>query len=195
VLVFSRTKHGAKKIARVAHAIMMGALKFMMLQHDPARMVVFNMDEALSFDGYTGPYIQYSYARIASILRKARVSLRGAFARSLAGLGTGSANPSGLLRRARNDYQTLTEPEAKQVLLMLARFWDTVEEARATYNPAVLCRYLYETAKSFTDFYSKHKVLCDDPHQRLARLTLCQATQGTLEAGMNILGIPCLEEM
>ncbi|MBI4098795.1 MAG: arginine--tRNA ligase [Candidatus Magasanikbacteria bacterium] len=176
----TKTRHpdwSAKKVAGVAHHIMIGALKFMMLQHDPSKVVVFNMDEALAFDGYTGPYIQYSYARIASILRKApRLSLRAP-------------------RSGAKQSNALTEPEAKQLLLMLARFWDTVEEARATYNPAVLCRYLYETAKSFTDFYSKHKVLCDDPHQRAARLALCQATQGTLEAGMNILGIPWLEEM
>ncbi|OGL88830.1 arginine--tRNA ligase [Candidatus Uhrbacteria bacterium RIFCSPLOWO2_02_FULL_51_9] len=188
----TKTRHpdwSAKKVAGVAHSIMLGALKFMMLQHDPSKVVVFNMDEALAFDGYTGPYIQYSYARIASILRKApHLSLRG-------GHQADEATPSGLLRRARNDEQLLTEPEAKRLLLMLARFLDTVEEARVTYNPAVLCRYLYETAKSFTDFYSKHKVLCDDPHQRAARLMLCQATQDTLQAGMDILGIPWLGEM
>ena len=188
----TKTRHpdwSAKKVAAVAHSIMIGAMKFMMLQHDPSKMVVFNMDEALSFDGYTGPYIQYSYARIASILRKASVSsLRGAQRRS---------NLIRLLRpitRPRNDNK-LIEPEAKQLLLMLARFWDTVHETRVTYNPAALCRYLYETAKSFTDFYSKHKVLCDDPDTRAARLSLCQATQGTLKAGMDILGIPWLQEM
>ncbi|MEK7102410.1 MAG: arginine--tRNA ligase, partial [Patescibacteria group bacterium] len=193
----TKTRHpdwSAKKIADVAHSIMIGALKFMMLQHDPSKVVVFNIDEALAFDGYTGPYVQYSYARIASILRKARELVILSEAKNPVRMKVmkrdSIASPSA---RLQND--SLTEPEAKRVLLMLARFWDTVEEARITYNPAVLCRYLYETAKSFTDFYSKHKVLCDDPNQRLARLTLCQATQGTLEAGMNILGIPCLEEM
>ena len=167
----------AKKIAATAHAIMIGALKFMMLQHDPVKIVTFNIKEALTFDGYTGPYIQYSYARIASILRKSpRTSLR--------------ATQSG----AKQSHY-LTEPEAKQVLLALARFWDTVEEARRMYNPAVLCRYLYDLSRSFTDFYSKHKVLCEDSHQRAARLALVRATGETLAVGMEILGVPVLLEM
>jgi len=169
---------GDKKIKETAHAIMLSALKFMMLKHDTAKVITFDMEEALSFEGYTGPYVQYSYARIQSILRKANVILEGA------------ERPIGS-HSVQSD--SLQELEEKQLLIALSQFWDAVEGAREQYNPAIMCRYLYEVAKKFNDFYAKHKVVGSE--QEKERLLLCNVTASVLKEGLGVLGIPVLDEM
>jgi len=167
-----------KKITETAHSIMVAALKFMMLKSDPDKIITFDMDEALSFDGYTGPYVQYSYARIQSILRKIESSApRSHWQTSL----------------VNGERALLRKPEEKYLLLALSRFWKEVEDARLQYNPAILCRYLFEVSKRFTDFYSKYKIIGNE--QETWRLALCQVTATVLENGLEILGIPVLEEM
>lgn len=154
-----------KKLEQTAHGIMLGAIKFLMLKSDADKIITFDMDQALSFEGYTGPYIQYSYARIQSVLGKA---------------GNGTSGP-------------LDQLEERQLLLALSEFWSAVDHAKDHNNPAMLCRYLYDVAKRYSNFYARHKIIGSD--QQEARLALCGATAQVLKEGLTILGIPVLGEM
>ncbi len=154
-----------KKIEEAAHGIMLAALKFMMLKSDANKIITFDMDAALSFEGYTGPYIQYSYARIQSMIRKEGKGKSGA----------------------------LDSPEEKQLFILLSQFYSAVEDAKKTHNPAVLCRYVYEVAKQYSHFYARHQVIGSKEQE--ARLALSDATAKVLKEGLNILGIPALDQM
>jgi arginyl-tRNA synthetase len=160
-----------KKITETARGIAFGAMTISMLKQDNDRQIVFDMDEALSFEGFTGPYLQYTLARVQGIARKG---------------GRGKK----VSREA-----TFATPEERQLVLDLARYPEVVSEAAENYRPAKLVASLFELAKHFAEFYERVPVLKAPPVERAARLALVAAVGTVLESGFRLLGVPVLKEM
>ena len=149
----------------------LGALKFFILRVDAKKRMVFNPEESIDFHGFTGPFIQYTHARIKSILRKEAVGSRQ--------LATGN-----LLKLE------------KELLLLLEQYPTIVKEAAMEYNPSVLAIYVYNIAKTYNSFYTEHSVLnAESEEKKNLRLQLCALTAKVIADGMSLLGIRVPERM
>lgn len=172
----TKKRHSAwkvKEIEQVARVLTLGAIKFWVLKHDNNQQIIFDLGKALSFEGDTGPYLQYTYARINSIKVKA-----------------------GGLKLKRINYSLLKEPAEKELINSLGGFIDAVAVAKNSYKPSVIANYLLNLAHSFNTFYHQHKVLeLDNEELTLARLKLINATAEVLAKGLELLGIDVAEEM
>lgn len=159
--------------ATVAHAVAMGALKYFDLSFQRERDYMFDWDRMLSFDGNTGPYLQYAVTRIHSIFRKAGIDDR----------------------RAATGRIALGEPAERALALKLLGLGEVVAAVAATLEPHRLCTYLFELATAFTDFYEACPVLQADEPTRASRLALCALVGRTLTLGLGLLGISVPERM
>lgn len=160
-----------KKVASVARELALGAMKFDMLKQDPEKAIVFDMKEALSFDGFSAPYLQYMSARIAGILRKAKAPKRGV---------KPAAIPSG--------------PERKLILHML-RYPDVVQEAALTFRPSSIAQYLFTLAQLFAAFYEAVPVATAADAERALHLEVLRSAKQILLNGLALLGISTVDEM
>lgn len=148
----------------------LGAMKFYLLRVDPKKKMIFNPEESIDFHGFTGPFIQYTYARIKSILRKETAERK-----PLTG---------GLL------------PLEKQVLYVLEQFPSIIKVAAQELNPSVIANYLFLLAKSYNSFYTEHSVAnAENEDKKNLRLQLSAMTSGVLKSGMQLLGINVPERM
>lgn len=161
-----------QEIKSTAEKIALAAIKFSMVRAGRGNAIVFDLKEALSFDGYTGPYLQYTVTRINSILRKAE-------ARSA---------PDA-------DYALLAEPREKELVIKLAQFPEIISEAAAEFEPSKLAQYLFELAKIFAGYYQSVPILDSKDNVREARLSLIAAVRQTLVNGLAIIGIDTIERM
>jgi arginyl-tRNA synthetase len=162
---------------RVAWQVGIGSLKYAMLARDITKVVVFDLDEALSFDGHAAPYIQYAHARACRILERAELAEDDV--------------------RATVDnvvFETL-DPTELALVQIIAALPDEIGRAAAEYRPLLLTNYVYELAKAFNDFYHACPVLSSEEPTRTARLALVAATRRALANGLNVLGIEAPEEM
>jgi arginyl-tRNA synthetase len=157
----------------VARVVGIGAVKYNDLSKDRQTLVTFTWDKALALQGNSGPYLQYAYARIRSILRKAAAD--------------GAGEPG-----ARAAVSIAPERALAVKLLGLD---EAVEQVARTARPHVLCDYLYDLAGAFSTFYNEAPVLKAEPAVRAARLKLCALTADTLARGLELLGIEVLERM
>ncbi len=164
---------GKREVEKRKRAIALAALKFYMLDVSPSSDMTFNPKESIAFQGRTGPYLLYTYARIASILRKAPH-------RSAAP----SATPS--------DYDWAPE---KQLLLLLSRFPSAAKRAAAEYAPSHVAAHMYALAKALNDYYHSTQVLSGAPDVRDDRLRLLRTVADTLKTGLGLLGIQTIEKM
>ncbi|HIH9990897.1 TPA: arginine--tRNA ligase [Clostridium botulinum] len=156
----------------VAKKLGIGAVVFTYLKNNRERDIVFDWKEILSFDGETGPYVEYSYARGKSILRKA-------------GELTGEA-----------DYSKLSSKEEFELAKLLGGFNDAIMNAIDKLEPAMVTRYVIEVAKAFNKFYNAHGILnAEDNDVKLARVKLVEATCQVIKNALNLLGIDVVEEM
>ncbi|MBS3056011.1 MAG: arginine--tRNA ligase [Candidatus Aenigmarchaeota archaeon] len=145
--------------------ISMGALKYTMLKADNNKVNVFDLDEATQLEGHTGPYIQYTYARLQSILRKSK------------------KNPK---------LQALGEDE-KEIIKQLSMFPDVVDNAGRSFRPHYITHYLFELASMMNNYYHKKQIIEDENEAGL--LLMVEAVCNVLKSGMNMLGIEELERM
>ncbi len=165
----------ADEIKRRAEKIGIGAIKFYLLRVRPTQSINFDPAESISFDGFTGPYCQYAYARIFGILEKAAVA------------GSDSA---------KADFSLLGNSEELQLLQKLIEFPEEVEGAVRELNPSRIAVHIFNTAKAFNQFYNKHPVIQAGNGQLVtARLALIKATAVVLKKGLDLLGIEVLENM
>ena len=167
------TETEAQEIARI---VGMGALKYFILKVDARKNMLFNPEESIDFNGNTGPFIQYTYARIRSILRKAAES--------------GIIVPEKL--------PTDTELNDKEIALIqhLQGFAAAVSQAGADYNPSCIANYCYELVKEYNQFYHDFSVLREeDEKKRFVRLSLSAAVSQVIKNGMGLLGIEVPERM
>ena len=162
----------ADETENVADTVAKGAIKYGMLRQDTNKKIVFDMDEWLKLDGESGPFIQYSYARINSLLKK---------------FGQKGTDFNG---------QLLAHPSEVRLMQHLMNFNGVVVASAENYKPAALCTYLYETAKKFNAFYHDCPIgNVEDPEMRKARLALSAAVGLVLVNGLSLLGIPVPERM
>ena len=160
----------------VAEKIAIGALHYFLLNVSPSKDMLFDPKESLSFNGDTGPYLQYMGARISSLLRKAEDRRRG----------TGE----------EVRFELLTTDAEWELVKTLAAYNDTVAAAAADMDPSILASYLYNLAKGFSRFYHDCPVLAaEDPALCAARLALCQAVLNVLRDALQLTCIPFLEAM
>ncbi|HEX8930769.1 MAG TPA: arginine--tRNA ligase, partial [Actinomycetota bacterium] len=172
-IVEDRGELDATTRSAVARAVAMGALKYFDLSFQRERDYVFDWDRILSFDGNTGPYLQYAATRIRSIFRRAGVDpVTAATARVV-----------------------LAEPAERALALKLLGLGEVVAAVAETLEPHRLCTYLFELATAFTDFYEACPVLQADQPVRESRLALCSLVARSLTLGLDLLGIQVPERM
>lgn len=162
------------EIDEISETVGLGALKYFLLKVDPRKNMMFNPAESIDFNGNTGPFIQYTYARIRSVLRKA------------AELGY-----------EIGDYAAVT-PNDKEIALIqtLSDFPATVEEAGRSYSPALIANYAYELVKQYNQFYHDYSILKEENTAvRSLRLALCKSVARTVKQAMGLLGINVPERM
>ncbi len=155
-----------------AHIIGMAALKFFILKINPKSAFVFNPKESISFEGETGPYVQYCYARIESIISKSQETVD-----------------------LEIDWDLLTYDVELKLINQLLYFPEIMESAAETYNLHLIPQYLLTLCQVFNSFYSSCQVISDDKKLEKARLLLIKCVQIVIEIGCKILGIEVLEKM
>ncbi len=164
---------------QIAKAVGIGAVKYADYSNNRTSDYVFSFDKMLAMDGNTAPYMQYAYARIKSIERKAQtkdVDIED----ELAGL----------------DALNLTEPAELDLAKYLIRYGEVLQASVADYRPNYLTTYLYELAQKFSAFYTNCPVLKAEPDKRPTRLLLCDLTAKTIRHGLSeLLGIEVVEQM
>jgi len=166
------SKEEAEKTYRM---IALGALKYFILKVDPKKNMLFNPEESIDFNGNTGPFIQYTYARICSVLRKATVKK---------------------LKINTNITVESVSVKEKDLLKRISMFPATVKEAGDNYSPAVIANYCYELVKEYNQFYHDHPILAEpDVNQKNFRLMLSSTVGDVIKNGMNLLGIEMPERM
>lgn len=167
------TREEAEDIARI---VGLGALKYFILKVDARKNMTFNPKESIDFNGNTGPFIQYTYARIRSVLRKA----------AEAGIVLPGRLPAGVV------------PAAKETVLiqMVAGFAEAVKQAGTDYSPSVIANYCYDLVKEYNQFYHDFSILREaDPAVRAFRLVLSANVAKVVRLGMGLLGIEVPERM
>lgn len=175
------TRHedwSAAKVEKTAHAMAIGGIVFALLKQDPDKQIVFVVEEAVSFDGYTGPYIQYTAARIASLTRKSTAAVR-----------------SGRPERQRGTSTVPVVDAELRLALALLQFPAAVHAAAVEWRPSVLCQELFDLCKAFAVFYEQAPILSAESAVRARRLALAQKVHATLVEGCALIGLPLVEEM
>jgi arginyl-tRNA synthetase len=147
------------ELKELYETVALGALKFFLLKVDPKKKMVFNPEESIDFQGSTGPFIQYTHARIKSILRKEQpVSSTLSSATSLLKL-------------------------EKELLLLLEQYPEVVHTAAFEHSPAVVANYIYNVAQTYNSFYTVHKVLkAESEEKKQLRLSICELTANVIKS-------------
>ena len=165
----------AEEAAEVARRVGLGSLKYFILKVDPRKNMTFNPKESIDFNGNTGSFIQYTYARIRSLLRKAE-ELGIALPATFAGL-------------------TISTKE-QELIAKVAEYADVVEEAARTYSPAVIANYVYDLVKEYNQFYHEFSILKEENEElRAFRIALSEVIARTIASGFSLLGIEMPERM
>ena len=158
------------------HILALGALKYFILKVDPTKNMLFNPAESIDFNGNTGPFIQYTHARIRSIVRK--------------------AEEGGALAVDGIKEQVELNDKERQVVKTLHALPETIQQAAAAYSPALIANYAYELAKAFNSFYQDTPILREvNPALKAMRVNICVCVANALRNTMDILGIEVPERM
>lgn len=181
-----------KEIDLVATQVAQGAIRYGMLRQDPAKKIVFEMSEWLKLDGESGPFIQYSLARMQSLLGKLSVSTPDL--ESWIDLDSVTKSDPSVLNKI--EWSKLILPAEKELMIYLSYFHQYVCLATENYKPSTLCTYLYDLAKRFNFFYHECPInSLDDGELKKARLALVASSGLILNRGLGLLGIPSPKKM
>lgn len=151
----------------------LGALKFFLLKVEPKKRLLFDPNESIDFQGHTGPFIQYTHARIRSVMAKAEYK-----------------------NKISVNYSTILTALEKDLIVNLAKYPDVIAASAKEYSPAHIANYVFELAKLFNKFYHEESILkAEDPDVRNFRLDLAAATASTINKGMKLLGIQVPDRM
>lgn len=156
---------------KVYQQIGMGALKYYILKVDPTKRILFNPQESVDFNGNTGPFIQYTYARIQSILKHDRFG------------------------DMPIPIDIPLDPKEKELIKWLELYPQTIQNAASQYSPALLANYIYELVKRFNSYYQKVVILSEEQPLCLFRIRLASQVGCVIKSGMNILGVDCPDQM
>jgi arginyl-tRNA synthetase len=153
------------------HIIGMGALKYFLLKVDPKKRLLFDPNESVDFQGHTGPFIQYTHARIKSVLSRAEVNSSVGAVNSL-------------------------DPVERDIIILLLQYTDMIKLAAKDHNPATIANYVYELAKAYNKFYHEKSILqAENQEAKAFRLALSETTAQIIARGMALLGIEVPERM
>jgi arginyl-tRNA synthetase len=165
----------AAELKELYNTIGLGAMKFYLLRVDPKKTMVFNPEESIDFHGFTGPFVQYTYARIKSILRKQDDGFSG---------NEQQTTNNGLLKAE------------KEVIVAAEQFPVMIEQAAQEHNPSVIANYVFNLAKTFNSFYSELSVAnAETEEKKQLRLRISLLSANILKSGMQLLGIKVPERM
>ncbi len=160
---------------KIYQQLAMGALKYFILKVDPKRNMMFNPNESIDFNGNTGPFIQYSYVRIKSILRKAK--------------------QNNISTKTINEKIKICE-KAKKIIKTLYKYPETINEAAKNYSPALIANYAYNLAKEYNQFYQEYQILKEKNKDLINfRLNLSKKTAEIIKSSLALLGIETPERM
>ncbi len=159
-----------KELEVRAKKIAMSAIIFHILKFDPKKNFVYNPKESLSFEGETGPYCQYAYARIQSIIKKSEI-------------------------KPEDKLNLLKEEQEKHLVKKLSEYPLIIEKVSESYKISSITRYILELSQEFNNYYSKQKIIQDDKDLQSARLYLISAVAQVIANGLSLLGIEVLNEM
>ena len=157
----------------VAHKVGIGAIIFNDLYNQRIKDVIFNWDKILNFDGETGPYVQYTYARAASVLRKAGIDQVG----------------------EDIDYSVITDDASMNLLKEISRYPEVVKDASEKMEPFIISRFAMSVAQAFNKFYHECQINVEDETIKMARLKIVVLTKTILKDALSLLGIDCPEQM
>jgi arginyl-tRNA synthetase len=165
----------ADELKNLYETLGMGAMKFYLLRVDPKKRMIFNPEESIDFHGFTGPFIQYTYARIQSILRKVGDELTGS---------------------SRELAEQKLLPLERQLLIFLEKYSIIVSQAADELNPSVIANYVFHLAKTFNSFYAEHSVTnAESDQKKILRLHLAVMTATVIKSALQLLGIAVPERM
>jgi arginyl-tRNA synthetase len=154
----------------------LGALKYFLLKVDPKKRMLFNPEESIDFQGNTGPFVQYTHARICSMIRKAKEQAIDFHLQSIT--------------------NSTLSPTEQELIYLLGSYKGKIEEAAAQFSPAIIAQYAYELAKQFNKLYNELSILNEeDAIKRNIRLTLAELTGKTIREAFELLGITSPERM
>ncbi len=163
---------GEEEKSRLYHMIGMGALKYFLLKVEPKKRILFDPNESIDFQGNTGPFIQYTHARIRSVLSKAGVKKPLSF-----------------------EYESL-KPTERELILTLNKYPEVLLDSGKEHSPATLANYLYELAKLYNKFYHEETILkAEEENVKSFRLSLSFSIAEVIKKGMSLLGIEVPERM
>ncbi|HEY2726867.1 MAG TPA: arginine--tRNA ligase, partial [Parafilimonas sp.] len=162
-----------EELIELYETIGLGALKFFLLRVDPKKRMVFNPEESIDFHGFTGPFVQYTYARIKSVLRK--VNRQWSI--------------------VNGQSQTLLKLE-KDIIVQLEQFPSIIEEAATFFDPSKIAIYVFNLAKTFNSFYTEHSIAnAESEEKKYLRYMISQQTANVIQTAMQLLGINVPERM
>jgi arginyl-tRNA synthetase len=185
--MISTSKHHTEELGKVKdftedelkdlyETLGMGAMKFYLLRVDPKKRMIFNPEESIDFHGFTGPFIQYTYARIQSILRKV-------------------GEPTGAMVNGQWSMEKLL-PLERQLLIFLEKYSNVVAQAAEELNPSVIANYVFHLAKTFNSFYAEHSVAnAESEEKKILRLHIAVMTATVIKSAFQLLGIAVPERM
>ena len=156
----------------VSEKLAISSIKYAFLKINPFKYFAFDVEESVSFSGNSGPYINYTYARINSILKKGKPG-----------------------KLSKNIYKYLNYDEEKDLIVHLSKFPQIIIDSRREYNPSELVKYLFELSKKFNDYYHKVPIIKANDKEKKARLKLLQALSQVLENGAYLLGFELVQDM
>ncbi|MDD5253722.1 MAG: arginine--tRNA ligase [Candidatus Nanoarchaeia archaeon] len=163
-------KISKKELDERAEKIGIGSIKFFILKYDPLKDFTYDPKKSISFDGETGPYIQYTYARLKSILRKEQP-------------------------KDKINFMLLQSDFDKQIIRQISNYPEIIRKAAEEYKPSLIATYLFELCQKLNTYYVKYPILKTDKDVKNARLNLILASSYLIKNGLNLLGIEALEIM
>jgi len=165
-------KLAVKKQKDIAEKIGLAAIKYFILKFSARKDITFNPKETISFEGDTGPYLQYSLVRASKILKKSKKKVS-----------------------ADVEFDILNSKEEKSLIKQISKFPEVIEQAAEQYSPHLIANYSYKLAQKFSTFYSKHRVIGASAKEEKARLVLVKAFYETLKKALNLLGMEEVDVM
>ncbi|MBS1737585.1 MAG: arginine--tRNA ligase [Bacteroidetes bacterium] len=169
-----------QELNKLYETLALGAMKFYLLRVDPKKRMVFNPEESIDFHGYTGPFVQYTYARVQSIMRK------------LQSKSTFNAEEE----NKPTTYREALLPLERQLIIYLEKYGNIIEEAGKEMNPSAVANYVFHLAKLFNSFYAEHSVANAETNEKQQlRIRLSLMSSLVIKSGLQLLGIGVPERM
>jgi arginyl-tRNA synthetase len=161
----------AEQLTRLYETIGLGAMKFYLLRVDPKKRMIFNPEESIDFHGFTGPFIQYTYARIQSVFRKI-------------------GNTENAFYQSDDNYSEEISPMEKELLVILEQYPTIITQSAEELNPSVIAVYAFQLAQKFNTFYNSHSIAsAETKAQQVLRLQIASLTANIIKSAMHLLGI------